>query len=159
MCEEKRERESDIKHKANIQKKQQEIINKFSSYRVSLLQYLVIMIVAATIVALAAASVVLSSIVVTATGASDTGSSDARKRKKRGVKPGTKIEAKIDHADWFAICKLYCERHSHMKQCQFLQSDWTGSKFSGTRSQQMSFSRKLREYREGKLENITSKRS
>ena len=53
---------------------------------------------------------------------------------------------------WVEACTLYrSEKHRHMSQASFLKSSVCGDTFVGNRSQQQSFSRRLKQYDKGHL--------
>ena len=71
---------------------------------------------------------------------------------KRGPKVGTKVTNKKTLDDWFHVCTLYrTGDYKHMKQAAFLKSTVSGPVFSGTRSEQMSFSTRLKLFDKGEL--------
>ena len=75
--------------------------------------------------------------------------------KKRGIKKGSKIVAKHTAQDRHIACHLFRLNNHSLNQTSFLKSDLSGDSFSGTRSEQQSFGRKLKEYDDGNLVSST----
>ena len=57
--------------------------------------------------------------------------------------------------DWHNACHLFRLNNHSLNQTSFLRSDLSGDSFSGTRSEQQSFGRKLKEYDDGNLVSST----
>jgi hypothetical protein len=81
-------------------------------------------------------------------------------KKKRGAKPnGHRTE--LDSAIWYAACESYCLHHSHMTHRAFLQSTHyheCQELGSATKSQIVSFGKKLRLYQSNHLTPSARKR-
>ena len=80
--------------------------------------------------------------------------------KKRGPKLGTKISTNINAQEWYDAVLLYHKllpKH-HFTQTSFLKSAVSGDKFDGSRSQQGTFSQKLKQHAKGKLRPSQMKR-
>jgi len=81
---------------------------------------------------------------------------------KRGVKPGTKFEAKKTQEDWYIVCDKYHnfleEGKGKMTKAAFLKSNLSGDLFTGTLSEQQSFGRMLKSYDKGHLKPTKKKR-
>jgi Tc5 transposase DNA-binding domain/DDE superfamily endonuclease len=61
--------------------------------------------------------------------------------------------------DWYIVCKTFEERPNKVVRAkEFLVSDASGSKFSGTRSESSSFTKQLKQYRLGNLQPSDSKK-
>ena len=84
-------------------------------------------------------------------------------KNKRGAKLGSRVTTTKTAADWYTACKTYKELTSDGKgkgltKASFLRSDASGSKFSGTQSEQQSFSKMMQKYENGTLSNLKVKR-
>ena len=80
--------------------------------------------------------------------------------KKRGVKPGGTINTILTAQDWYNAVVLFHkikDKHS-FSQAGFLRSPLSGDKFDGNRSQEGSFSAKLKAYKKGELKSSPMKR-
>lgn len=78
----------------------------------------------------------------------------AKKLNKSGRKKGTVTESKITRGQWYHACKTYRElKGTKMAQAEFLRSSRSDAIFTGARSQKSSFSRWLKHYDEGKLQD------
>jgi hypothetical protein len=75
-----------------------------------------------------------------------------KKGKKRGPKTGTKHTNQKDMNDWFQACQGYNGTDNHKEYLRLLP------KFSGTHSEAVSFGKKLKQYKEGKLKPSESKK-
>ena len=71
--------------------------------------------------------------------------------KKRGGLYGASHPHTKTQDDWYYCCSSYRKEYPRMKQSTFLRSEHSGTKFTGTISEQQSFSRKLKMYDTGKL--------
>ena len=70
---------------------------------------------------------------------------------KKGMPPGTKVVV-ISIEAWLEACTLYrSPKHRHMSQAFFLKSTVSGKTFVGSRSEQQSFSRRLKQFDKGEL--------
>ena len=73
---------------------------------------------------------------------------------KRGRKKGvTCPPLRLTVADWYAACETYTNLKVKMGQSEFLRSPLSGIVLTGTRSEQGSFSKKLRIFQSGSLKN------
>ena len=73
---------------------------------------------------------------------------------KRGRKKGdTQPPLRLTVADWYAACETYTNLKVKMGQSEFLRSPLSGNVLTGTRSEQGSFSKKLRIFQSGSLKN------
>ena len=82
------------------------------------------------------------------------------KSQRRGPKKGSENTiTKHTAGEWFAACKLFTNKYSGiLAQKHFLESGFSGNKFTGTRSECQGFSDRLKLYREGKLSGEGSQR-
>jgi len=78
--------------------------------------------------------------------------------KKRGIKKGSKVVTRNTARDWYNACELFRSNAHSLNQTKFLKSDLSGDSFTGTRSEQQSFGRKLTEYDKGRLSSSMKKR-
>lgn len=62
--------------------------------------------------------------------------------------------------DWYSVCEVYRsnEKYKDTKQTDFLKSNVTGDLFTGSRSEQVSFGYKLKQYDNGTLKSTAQKR-
>ena len=82
--------------------------------------------------------------------------------RKRGLKGGTKVEAKKTQLDWYTVCEMYrnlSRTSDTMSKVAFLRSSLSGDLFTGTRSEQCSFGLMLKSFDSGKLQPSSKKRS
>ena len=73
--------------------------------------------------------------------------------KKRGIKSGTKLTAVNSLDDWFEARTLYRSKYKHMKQSALLKSNASGDFFIGKKSEQKSFSAKLKLFNKNELKS------
>ena len=77
---------------------------------------------------------------------------------KKGITSGTRLETKSVDA-WFEVCTLYrSEQFRHMSQAAFLRSTGSGEAFVGSRSEQQSFGKRLKQFDMGQLRLTEHKR-
>jgi hypothetical protein len=80
-------------------------------------------------------------------------------KKRSGPASGTKYNSiKKTLNEWYNVCKAYDELTTKVTMTQFLESKDSGPNFSGTHSEKVSFSKKYKEYKEGKLQPSDGKR-
>ena len=60
-------------------------------------------------------------------------------KKRKEAKAGSKTNSKKTIADWYQVCDDYYNLGTTMSKAQFLKSDRTADKFSGTQSEQQTF--------------------
>ena len=60
-------------------------------------------------------------------------------KNKTGPRHGLKNNSERTLADWYQVCEDYSNLGTMMSKTQFLQSDQTADKFSGTPSEQQTF--------------------
>ena len=79
---------------------------------------------------------------------------------KRGAKKGNSRK-EISKDVWYAVCvkKNSTDALRQMTNAQFLKSAMSGTDFTGTRSEQVSFGKYLRKYQNGELKPTSKKRS
>ena len=73
-----------------------------------------------------------------------------KQKKKAGPKAGAKYQKKHSNNEWAMLCKKYVNGPK-MTQKAFLESDASGPNFSGTSSEIVSFSKRLKAYKSGDL--------
>jgi hypothetical protein len=81
--------------------------------------------------------------------------------RKRGAKAGKKVQSKKTQQDWFTVCETYrnLPRTSNsITQVAFLRSELSCDLFTGTLSEQISFSKMLKNFDSGKLQPTGKKR-
>ncbi|GKY91249.1 hypothetical protein MPSEU_000098200 [Mayamaea pseudoterrestris] len=78
---------------------------------------------------------------------------------RRGPKPGSKHGRVLTQKEWHSLCDLYVNSHDDMAQRDFLISNVSGGIVSGTSSECVSFSRRLKLFRNGDLIPSESKRN
>ena len=64
--------------------------------------------------------------------------------KKRGIKSGTKLTIVKSLDDWFEACTLYQSKYKNMKHSTFLKSTVSRYIFVGEKSEQTSFTARLK---------------
>ena len=69
------------------------------------------------------------------------------KKSKRGPKPGSKNDSSHTNNDWAMCCKSFLDGPK-MTQKAFPQSEASGPNFSGTASEIITFSKKLKAFKE-----------
>ena len=75
-------------------------------------------------------------------------------KQKRGAKEGSKYKIGKTVKDWVEAIELYKSIHPPMSQTLvFLKSSISGDMFTGSVSEQVSFSKRLKEYDKGKFED------
>ena len=72
--------------------------------------------------------------------------------KKTGPKAGSKNDSTKTLADWYKVCNDFHNLGTKMSRTKFLNSDQTLEKFSGTQSEQQTFSNNYKKYLEEKLD-------
>jgi hypothetical protein len=77
---------------------------------------------------------------------------------KRGPKLGRKHGRTLTQKEWFALCELYVLRFPKMAHSEFLASDVSGDIVSGSKSECVSFGRRLKLFRNGELIPLDVKR-
>mmetsp|Transcript_23025 Transcript_23025/g.26482 ORF Transcript_23025/g.26482 Transcript_23025/m.26482 type:complete len:421 (+) Transcript_23025:54-1316(+) len=78
--------------------------------------------------------------------------------RKRGAKLGAKVDNSKTAHDWHTVCDLFRKRTSNQSQAAFLKSNLSGDLFSGSRSEQQTFGRKLKSFDSGELKPSSKKR-
>jgi DDE superfamily endonuclease/Tc5 transposase DNA-binding domain len=78
--------------------------------------------------------------------------SDEARRKKRGPAAGTTYNNNKRKKDWFIACETYDQLSTKVTMREFLRSAQSGSNFSGTDSEVVSFSRYFKRYKSGCLQ-------
>jgi len=73
-------------------------------------------------------------------------------KKKTGPKAGSKNDSTKTLADWYKVCNDFHTLGTKMSRTQFLKSDLTSEKFSGTQSEQMTFSNNYKKYLQKELD-------
>ena len=75
--------------------------------------------------------------------------SKEKRGSKRGAKKGSKYASnKKTKKDWYNVCALYCSgKHEGVSQAKFLESAVTGDLFTGSRTEQTSFSAQLEKFK------------
>jgi hypothetical protein len=86
-----------------------------------------------------------------------------RANSTNGMKPGAKkgkSHKEISKDVWYAVCvkKNSTDALRQMTNAQFLKSAMSGTDFTGTRSEQVSFGKYLRKYQNGELKPTSKKR-
>ena len=69
-------------------------------------------------------------------------------KNKPGPKAGVKNNSEKTLADWYQVCDDYYTLDTIMSKTQFLKSDRTADKFSGTQLEQQTFSTIYQRYRQ-----------
>jgi DDE superfamily endonuclease/Tc5 transposase DNA-binding domain len=86
-------------------------------------------------------------------------SDEQKSSKKRGPVEGAKYNPnKKTLTDWYNACKAYHELTTKVKVLDFLRSADSGPNFFGTDSEKVGFSKKYKQYKEGKLQPYDSNR-
>ena len=78
--------------------------------------------------------------------------SDEARGKKRGPVAGTTYNYTKSKKDWFIVCQTYDQLATQVTVREFLRSADSGSNFSGTNSEVVSFSRHFKRYKSGHLQ-------
>ena len=81
-------------------------------------------------------------------------------KQKTGPKEGKKYNIQKTTQDWVDAIELFKSLKPPMTNAQFLKSSISGDLFSGTQSEQVSFSKRLKDYDAGKYQgkNLNVKR-
>ena len=72
-------------------------------------------------------------------------------KQKRGAKEGSKYNIGKTVKDWVEAIELFKSINPPMSQTLFLKSSISGDMFTGSVSEQVSFSKRLKEYDKGKF--------
>ena len=131
------------------------------------------MFIFSTLLALVAATTLVANVIPSddVPENNDTSTSTSTNTKKRshgGIQKGTKLTNFKENKDWYRICKLWDDNEKsgkyqgRLSKRAFLLSDDTGDKFgqesdrNKQRSEESSFSQKLKKYRNNELKNNTN---
>ena len=77
---------------------------------------------------------------------------------KRGPTAGTSYNNNKTLSDWYTLCDNYSNMSYKISQAKFLSSELSGPKFSGNRSEQVSFGKHLKQYSLGELRPNSGKK-